>query len=139
MNNRIGRVTTLRSKVAPSTAAIGTGCVINSSVGGVKGVAINAANSNGEATIELAHESLIVRVSVLASTDDTSSPLAGASAVLLGQALYVNPSTGAISKDSGGTFLFGYALGTPNSRGAYSDAASLIAAGDTDEIDVILA
>lgn len=139
MNNRVNRCTTLPVKVSPVSVAIGTPVVVNSSVAGIKGVAQNAVPSTGLAVIELAHESLIVRVSVLASTDDTSSPLAGASALALGQAVYINPATGVISKDSGGTFLFGYALGTKAASGFYTDDANILSAGATGSCDVILA
>jgi hypothetical protein len=107
-------------------------------IGGVKGVVQAAADSNNEATVELNSKRKVFRFSVVGGTDD-SSPSSAGSAVAFGDTLYVNMTTGVVSKDSSGTVLFGYALGNRNSRGAYDTTATLVASGATTAIDVLLA
>lgn len=119
-------------------------------IGGIKGIAEATFDSdmtsvsvttdgNGFATIRIA-PSTVVSVSVLASTDDTSSPLGGASAVALGDTIYKNDSSETLSKDSSGTKAFGYALGTrAAATGAYPVGSAAIAAGLTATIEVLIA
>lgn len=119
-------------------------------IGGIKGLAEAVFDSsmtavavttdgNGFATIRIAPSSVAL-MSVLASTDDTSSPLGGASAVNLGDSIYKNDSSEILSKDSSGTKLWGYALGTrAAATGAYPVGSAAIGAGLTASIEVLIA
>lgn len=103
---------------------------------GIIGVAETDRDEKGNATIKT-KPNTVVRLSVIASTND-ASPLGGASAVARGDAIYKNDSSEAMSKDSSGSSLFGYALGTRDANGAYADGEQ-IAAGSTAACDIILA
>lgn len=116
-------------------------------VGGVKGVAEAVFNSAGNpvsvttdgdgfATLRIKPTS-VFNSNVLASTDSTSSPLGGASAVALGDTLYKTDSAETLSKDTSGTAAIGFALGTRNAYGFYATGTQL-AAGSTDEMDWML-
>lgn len=92
----------------------------------------------GFATIRIARGSVFT-LSVLASTDDTSSPLGGASAVAIGDQLYKNDSAVTVSKDSSGTHALGIALGVLGAdTGAYQVGTNLISAGAIASIDVLI-
>ena len=106
-------------------------------IGGIKGVAAMDGDSNNEFTLMLGRKANVHRINVGGATDDTSV-LANGSAVAFGDTLYVN-SAGVITKDSSGTVLFGYALGTRNSRGAYDTTATPVASGATSACDILLA
>lgn len=95
----------------------------------------NTADANGFATLRIAPSS-IFNGSVLATTDDTGSPLGGASAVSLGDLLYKDTAAETISKTTGGKIL-GVALGTKNSVGAYATGTQ-VAAGATGVCDILL-
>lgn len=96
----------------------------------------NTADGNGFATLRIAPSS-VFNSSVLATTDDTGSPLGGASAVALGDLLYKDTAAETISKTSGGKLL-GIALGTKNAFGAYATGTQ-VAAGATGLCDWLLA
>lgn len=144
-NVRFTNVSTITVQV-PSGTAPGDPVVF----GGVKGVALATFDSagksvavttdgNGFATIRIA-PSTIVAVAVLASTDSTGSPLGGASAVTIGQTIYKTDSAETLSKDSSGTQVYGYALGTRGAEsGAYPSGVDAVAAGDTGTIEVLIA
>lgn len=104
---------------------------------GIKGYLETTRDANGNATLRLSQVAQVATFTVGAGTDDSSIPAAG-SAVARGDTLYQNATTKAISKDSSGTVLFGYALGTLDANGAYPDG-TVIASGQSAAIDVLLA
>lgn len=77
----------------------------------VSGVALKDRDSDGYAPV--AREGVFT-LSVSATTNDASLA-GGASAVAWGDQLYVNASTGVVSKDSTGTVPLGYAMGAVSS------------------------
>lgn len=101
---------------------------------GINGVALTDRDDNGNATLKT-KPLTVVRVSVSATTDDTSPATGGA--VARGDAIYKNASTELLSKDADG-LLFGFALGDRDVNGAYPDE-DVIASTVTAKIDVILA
>lgn len=101
---------------------------------GINGVALTDRDANGNATLQMKPYTA-VRVTVLATTDDSSLPTGGA--VARGDAVYKNASTEVLSKDADG-LLFGFALGNRDANGAYPDE-NTIASGSQAAIDVMLA
>ena len=78
---------------------------------GISGVALTDRDADGNATVCVGNAAFDLPVA--AGTDDTS-PLANGSAVAVGDLIYVNATTGVVSKDAGGVLL-GYALETVTS------------------------
>ena len=107
-------------------------------VGGVKGVVETTPDSDNQFVLRLGPARNVVRLTVAAATDD-SSPLANGSAISPGDTLYVNMTTHVVSKDSSGTVLFGYALGTKGSGGYYDFGSAAVASGVTAACDVLIA
>lgn len=101
---------------------------------GISGIALIDRDANGNATIKTSPKT-VVRVSVSATTDDTSPATGGA--VARGDKIFKNASTELLSKDVDGIH-FGWALGTKDANGAYPDG-TVIASTATGTIDVILA
>lgn len=129
-----GIVSTLFIAV-PSGVAVGDAVAISA---GLKGFALTDRDANGNATIAI-KPSQVFRMTVVASDDVDSSPLANPSDVALGDSLYVEANSEVISKDSD-DLLFGYALGTRDANGAYTAAAAAVAGADySGECDILLA
>lgn len=101
---------------------------------GISGVALTDRDANGNATLKTSPKT-VVRVSVIATTDDTSPATGGA--VGRGDKIFKNASTEVLSKDVDGIH-FGWALGTRDANGAYPDG-TVLASTTTGLIDVILA
>ena len=105
-------------------------------VGSLTGIALSDRDTNGNAVIAIA-PSQVFRMSVNASTDVDTSPFSAASAVALGDRLYVEAGSQVVSKDSSDDTAFGIALGTRDPvTGAY--VAAGLDAGEVGECDVLL-